>query len=155
MTTIKEKYLEQKSELDEFARLARNYDKDGPIRKSKDYLLQRRETFNSIFQRISQNHQVLLLHKDGNQDYFKKNNFETIEKLCKALRKDIESRLAYIAEHGEDDDNIDLDTTIRENPSNMDSGEKTFTPSFIDASGLDDDESSTSTSTSKVNYLNH
>lgn len=79
MSSVKEKYLEQRTKIDSFVKSASNYTKDGPLRKTRDYLVQKKELFYNDFKLIKENHEVLLANKDENQDYFKKNTFDTIE----------------------------------------------------------------------------
>lgn len=43
MSSVKEKYLEQKTKVDSFIKAAQNYSKDGSSRKTSDYLVQKKE----------------------------------------------------------------------------------------------------------------
>lgn len=141
MSSVKEKYLEQKTKVDSFIKAAQNYSKDGSSRKTSDYLVQKKESFFHEFKLIKENHVVLLANKDETQDFSKKNIFDTIEQLYNKISTDIENRLARLNNDTGEASTEKLDTST--DLDDTDPFEKTFyrPPTFIDATDLEDDGS--------------
>lgn len=87
---------DQRIEVDELLRLLRNYNADGPTRKTEKYLKDKLQTFPEIFRVISENNKAINDLKDQSHDeqpYFKQATFQNVEKNYMRVIADINSRL--------------------------------------------------------------
>lgn len=89
----------QKTEIDELNRLIKNYNADGPTRKTEKYLRDKILTFPEAFRVIQENHDHInelreTAHDD--QPYFKENTFEKLKEKYEKTMANIHERLTTL-----------------------------------------------------------